>query len=49
MTASENLFATFNGPDLDRLIACLQKIRSEGLQVDKYTQTINGKTLTIKA
>lgn len=33
-----NLFEKFQGADLDRLVACLQRIRSEGLSVDKYTQ-----------
>ena len=31
-----NLFETFNGADLDRLIKCLVRVRSEGLTVDKY-------------
>lgn len=33
-----NLFEKFQGADLDRLMACLQRIRAEGLSVDKYTQ-----------
>lgn len=31
-----NIFETFNGSDLDRLIKCLVRVRSEGLTVDKY-------------
>ena len=31
-----NLFVTFNGADLDRIIMCLVGVRSEGLTVDKY-------------
>lgn len=34
MTES-SLFEQFSGADLDRLIECIQKIRSEGLTLDK--------------
>ncbi len=34
----ENIFNEFSGADLDRLIECIKKIRSEGLTIDKYTQ-----------
>ena len=34
----ENLFNTFNGADLDRLVKCIQLVRDEGLQLDKYCQ-----------
>ncbi len=33
----ENIFSQFSGT-LDRLIACIQKVRSEGLTLDKYCQ-----------
>ena len=33
-----NLFAGLEGADLDRLVKCLMRIRSEGLTVDKYYQ-----------
>lgn len=34
----ENIFESFNGADLDRLVKCIERIRTEGLTVDKYTQ-----------
>lgn len=33
-----SLFEQFSGADLDRLVACIAKLRSEGLQLDKYSQ-----------
>lgn len=33
-----NIFETFSGADLDRLIKCIQAIRDEGLKLDKYCQ-----------
>ncbi len=35
---NNNLFETFSGADLDRLIKCIQAIRAEGLTLDKYSQ-----------
>ena len=32
-----NIFEQFNGADLDRLVLCLQRVRAEGLTVDKYS------------
>ena len=32
-----NIFETFSGADLDRLVLCLQRVRAEGLSVDKYS------------
>lgn len=34
----EQLFEKFNGADLDRLIECIKRIKSEGLTLDKYSQ-----------
>lgn len=33
-----DLFAQFEGADIDRLIECLKRIRAEGLKTTKYTQ-----------
>lgn len=35
---NNNIFETFSGADLDRLVLCLQRVRSEGLKLDKYCQ-----------
>lgn len=32
------LFENFAGADLDRLVECIQRIRKEGLSIDKHTQ-----------
>ena len=34
----ENLFAQFQGADLDRLADCIKAIRKAGLQTSKHTQ-----------
>jgi hypothetical protein len=34
----ENLFAQFQGADLDRLAECIKAIRKAGLQTSKHTQ-----------
>ncbi len=33
-----NLFAGLEGADIDRLIKCMDKVRSEGLRLDKWCQ-----------
>jgi predicted RNA-binding Zn-ribbon protein involved in translation (DUF1610 family) len=38
MTEPLNLFATFHGADLDRLVSCINKVRAEVLTLDKYAQ-----------
>ncbi len=44
MTTS-NLFESFQGADLDRLTHCIQKVRAEGLTLDKYAQAgVNDNT-----
>lgn len=37
MTAS-NIFGTFHGANLQRLVKCLNKVCDEGLSVDEHTQ-----------
>lgn len=34
----ENIFSQFSGANLDRLVACIQKVREEGLTLDQYCQ-----------
>lgn len=38
MSNEQNLFAQFEGADLDRLVECIKRIKSEGLKIDKYCQ-----------
>lgn len=38
MNMGNNIFEQFNGADLDRLIKCMDKVRAEGLKLDKYCQ-----------
>lgn len=35
---TQNIFAQFSGADLDRLVACIQKVREEGLSIDENAQ-----------
>jgi hypothetical protein len=34
----QSLFDKFQGADLDRLVECIKRVRSEGLTIGKYTQ-----------
>ena len=34
----QNLFDQFQCADLDRLVECIKRVRSEGLTIDKYAQ-----------
>lgn len=34
----ENFFDQFTGADLDRLVMCIKRVRSEGLVLNKYCQ-----------
>lgn len=34
----DNLFAGLEGADIDRLIKCMDKVRSEGLKLDEWCQ-----------
>jgi hypothetical protein len=38
MTTENTLFAGLEGADIDRLMACMEKVRDEGLRIDKYCQ-----------
>lgn len=33
---SDNIFEEFNGVDLDRLVKCIEKTRSDGLHLNEY-------------
>ena len=35
---NNNIFETFSGADLDRLVECVKRVRAEGLTLDKYSQ-----------